>query len=416
MPADPDTSSEPRWSRWQPFGRFGPLPTTAQGAEMAVVIFVLGIRLGTLIQMAPALPHGIEISPRPGWYVVSFVVGATAAVAISLDAVRRRRPAGAWVVAVDVAIAVSLLVLGHMVVPTDHRLGTWEGFQPGYALSVLLSSCFVRSRTLWLVTIGAVIAGHLVYVGGGDEPSAVSASTTVGNALSYVVLTFVTRLAVSYVRRISADADRARARASELARREAERLAQATFHNGVTVMRLLSDPGLDPATRALLQEQGKIEARRMRSYLRGERTDVRSDTASPTSLARAVAETCSQFGDLAIEHALDLTADVELSVADTAAIQRAMDSILNNIRLHADAHQVVVHLDAEGPADGWTLTIHDDGRGFDAAPANYGVGLRELVVAQLDSRQIEATIESHLGVGTTVTLTRPATPSTSAQP
>ncbi len=384
---------------------------------MAVVIFILGIRLGTLIQMAPALPHGIEVSPHPRLYVVSFVVAAAAAVAISLYAVRRGRPPGPWVVAVDVTVAVALLILGGVVVPTDHRLGTWEGFQPGYALSVLLSSSFVRSRTLWVASIGAVIGGHLVYVGGGGESAAASASTTVGNALSYVVLTFVTRLAVSYVRRISADADRARARASELARREEERLAQATFHNGATVMRLLSDPELDPATRTLLQEQAKVEARRMRSYLRGERVDAPAGAATQTSLAQALAQTCGQFGDLSIEHALDLTADVELPAADVGALQRAMDSILNNIRLHADAHQVVVHLDAGEPAGGWTLTIHDDGRGFDAVPANYGIGLRELVVAQLRNRQIEATIESHLGVGTTVTLTGPATrPIPSEQP
>jgi signal transduction histidine kinase len=80
------------------------------------------------------------------------------------------------------------------------------------------------------------------------------------------------------------------------------------------------------------------------------------------------------------------------------------------VREHADAQQVVVHLDApEADPTAWILTVHDDGRGFDTESTDLSVGLREVVVEGLSQHGVDATVDSLPGSGTTITMTRRST-------
>ena len=81
----------------------------------------------------------------------------------------------------------------------------------------------------------------------------------------------------------------------------------------------------------------------------------------------------------------------------------AVRSVLINVRQHAAASRVVVHAEEWEDAEGWTVTVHDDGRGFEPAATTLGVGLRELGIDQLARHAIDTRIESHPGLGTTVT-------------
>ena len=149
--------------------------------------------------------------------------------------------------------------------------------------------------------------------------------------------------------------------------------------------------------------------------------------------------TCHRFDDLHVERALDLAGEVTLPRERVEAIQHALTSLLLNVRMHARATLVVVHLDATEPAPApagaagragragqraeadppvgsWTLTVHDDGQGFDPAPGRFGVGLREVVQGELARRDIEVRIDSHVGVGTTVTIRGSWCPVTEEEP
>ena len=126
--------------------------------------------------------------------------------------------------------------------------------------------------------------------------------------------------------------------------------------------------------------------------------------ANPSvALAAMIKRVCDRFADLNVDALLDLGADLKLPTAQAEALERALESLLLNVRVHARADAVVVHLD-QGPDGSWTLTVRDDGVGFDPASVATGVGLREVVVGELRLRGLDVEIESAVDEGTTVTI------------
>jgi two-component sensor histidine kinase len=387
--------------------RVAELPTTKAGVERAFSYFIAGVRLGTLAQMIPSVHLGVATSPREVAYLACWAAAAGAAVTVSVLTLVRRRPLGPAASAADFALACALLVLGPLVLVPGERFGTWVAYQPGYALSVLYTASGVRSRTLWAGGLLSVAASYMVYLG--SEFRGDMISTAVGNVLTYVVSALVARMFFGFTRRIARDADASRARAAELARREEERRAQVMMHNGVALMRLLTEPMTD-ASRSRLIDQAEVELRRMRSYLRGHAPDrggAAADGGAEANrsvvLAAMIERVCDRFADLHVDALLDLGADLKLPTAQAEALERALESLLLNVRVHARADAVVVHLDQD--TDGsWTLTVRDDGVGFDSTSVTAGVGLREVVVGELRRRGLDVEIESAVDEGTTVTI------------
>lgn len=391
------------------------LPTTKAGVERAFSYFIPGVRFGTIAQMIPAVHIGVATSPHEVAYLACWAAAASAAVAVSVVTLVRRRPLGTAASAADFALACVLLVLGPLVLASGDRFGTWVAYQPGYALSVIVTASGVRSPVLWAGGLLGVVVSYVVYLGG--EVGGNMTSTAIGNVLTCVVFALVGRMFFGYTRRIAHDADASRARAAELARREEERRAQVMMHNGVAVMRLLTEPGTDDS-RSRLIDQAEVELKRMRSYLRGrapggdEAAAHAAAGSNPSVMLAAMIErVCDRFADLHVDALLDLGSDLKLPAAQAEAVERALDSLLLNVRVHARADAVVVHLD-QGADGRWTLTVRDDGVGFDSASVTVGVGLREVVVGELRLLGLDVEIESAVGEGTTVTISSGAGPAT----
>ncbi|MFI1974494.1 MULTISPECIES: ATP-binding protein [Streptomyces] len=403
--------------------RVAELPTTRAGVERAFSYFTAGVRLGTVAQMVPALRLGAGRSPYEAGYLACWAAAGLAAVAVSVVTLVRGRPLGTAASVLDFGLACALLVLGPLVLAPWDRFGTWTAFQPGYALSVIITAAGVRGLGVWAAGLLAVSAGYLVYLGG--DVGSDMAPTAAGNVLTYVVYALVARMFFGYTRRIAHDADASRARAAELARREEERRARVMMHNGVAVMRLLTEQG-DDASRARLVGQAEVELRRMRSYLRGQGPDGgeggAGGDAHAVRLVPMITRVCDRFADLDVVASLDLGTGLRVPVAQAEALERALGSLLLNVRAHARAHEVVVHLDADPGGEGeerggWTLTVHDDGVGFDPASVTAGVGLREVVVGELRRRGLGVGIASTVGEGTTVTVrSRPGRAADAARP
>ncbi|WP_193614373.1 ATP-binding protein [Nocardioides lijunqiniae] len=399
-----DAVPGPRTWSWV---RGGGPPTTVAGAESAIVVLVIGARIGTLVQALPSLPGGVSSSPAPAWYVACWAAAAAASITVSVTSYRRGHALSDRAQAVDIALAVVIVLLGPWTVAVEDRIGSWEGFQPGYALSVVLSMIAMRHGGVWLAGLSAIVAAEVFYLASASETA--SASTIVGNLFTVIVLGVVGRGSVQYLRRVADDADEARAQASELARLREEQRAQVAIHNGAAVMHLLGDPSLDDVTRDRLLEQAQYEATRMRAYLRGvprSHLDPDEDTSGPRPLADVVSRKCREFDDLVIEVALDLGQGVRVEPAVAEAVENALTSLLLNVRMHSGARLVVVHLDAgdDFPPTGWVLTVHDDGHGFDPAGVELGVGLREVVRGELGRHGVDVRIESTAAGGTTVTM------------
>lgn len=389
-----------RLAGWRP----GSFPTTLAGIERAVVILFIGLRVATLVQMAPALAQGLQASPRPAGYAACAVVAVLSTAAYVVLVIRRDRPLAAVGFGVDIAVAVALLLAGTLVVPVEGRIGTWAGFMPGYATGVLLSGSALQSTAHWLSGLLAVILGHLAFVWAALGPSTLGGA--VSGVVAYAALAAVSRAAIRYVLRVGQAADAARAEAAELARRGEEYRARLAMHNGAAIMRLLTEPDLDPEARRGLERQAELEAARMRSYLRGETSQPREATRPATSevrLAEVVADVADSFVDLPLHVFVELGRSVTVPGATADAVQAALASVLLNVREHAGANEVVVHLDETRPGR-WELTVHDDGRGFDTGSTVLGVGLRAVVIDALAPHGVTATVESVPAAGTTVTL------------
>lgn len=404
---EPGVGSTSRWTAYA-----GHLPTTARGTEHAVALMVMGIRLGTLVQMVPGLVQGVSVSPRPTLYAVCWAAAALSSLVVSAVVFRRGGPLSRRGFALDVSLAMALIVLASFAVPDAFLVGSWVAPFPAHVLAVVCTGATVlMARWQWVAWVVAAVGASLVFVAPAWDRE--TATTIVANVLTLVVLSSVARLILGYFRRVAEDGDRARAEATELGRRDEERRAQLAIHNGAAVIRMLSDPTIDEETRGFLQKEARLESARMRSYLqgRGATANTLDTDASGVPLRSVVGATCDRFLDLPLHLNDDLAEGAHLDAGRAVALDQALASLLLNVRDHAGADAVVVHADAppveHGEEETWVVTLHDDGVGFDVDEATMGVGLREVVVGEMRRRGMDVSISSTPGLGTTVTLTGP---------
>jgi signal transduction histidine kinase len=366
------------------------VPTTAAGVDRLLGYLVVAVRLGTIAQMVPAARGGVEVSMRPSLYATCWAVAALMAIAVSWLVLIERGRLRVGVAALDLAIGTLLLALSPWVVQPDDRVGSWVGFQTGYALSVAIAVGAASSRRLLIVGMPAMLAAYLYQAL--DVADGIWA-TVVGNLLTFVVYTLISATLAGYLRRLASDADRARSTVAELARREEQRRAQVVMHNGAALLRLFTEPELPDATRRSLVDGAMVELRRMRRYLGHPGSD-----SSDVTVADVVRSACESFADLGVETLLE--PGIAISPEHAEALSRAVHSVLLNVREHANATEIVAHV--ERSADSWVLTISDDGVGFDPVTTAFGVGLREVVLGELARCGLEVTVESRPGEGTVV--------------
>lgn len=375
-------------------------------AEWAGSLFVAGLRVATLAQMLPSVATAISVSEHRGLAALSWVLAVGAVTGIAVVALVRRRPPSTRWAAADVAVAVVVLLLGLLTVPLEYRTGSWVGFQGAYSLSVASALIGVRDRRTWGALLALLVAARLVYLlPTVDAPAEIP--TVIGELFTLLGLAPLAWLGTGFVYRIAQDADRDREYAARLAREAEERRARAAIHNGAALMKLLVDQAggvsRDGTVPTEVWVQAQAELNRMRAYLAGH------DEPSGRSqeLTAVLDEVAAEFTDLPLDIVSDLARGVRLG-AERDGVATAVRSVLINVRQHARATRVVVHAEAHERGTGWTVTVHDDGVGFDPATTAFGVGLRDLAVEQLAVHGITTTIDSHPGLGTTVTMTTAA--------
>lgn len=397
-----DVGARRRPSRFLEQEEVGTLPR----AERAAGIFVAALRVATLVQMVPSLVTAVDVSARPGLCLVTWVLAGLSVTAVATRSLVRRRPPGVGWATADVAVATALLLLGLLTVPVEYRTGSWIGFQSAYSLSVACSLVGVRDRRHWLALLGVLVVARTVYLlpivtSPADVP------TVLGELFTLLGLAPLAWAGTRAVYRIAEDADEAREYAATLAREAEERRARAAIHNGTALMKLLVDHAesgaTDSRTPSQLWVQAASELNRMRAYLAG---GPASPAGQPQDLAELVEAVAAEFADLSIDVVAELARGVALG-PEAPDLATALRSLLINVRQHAAATKVVLHAEEPESGRGWTVTIHDDGVGFDTARTTLGVGLRGLTIDQLATYGISTTIDSMVGLGTTVTLANP---------
>jgi signal transduction histidine kinase len=136
---------------------------------------------------------------------------------------------------------------------------------------------------------------------------------------------------------------------------------------------------------------------------------MRSDPADAVTLSELVERQAEEFSDR-----FGVRVDCHVEVVEplpprvSVEILRVLQEALNNVRKHASARRIVVRLGYRRRSI--TLSVRDDGHGFDAS-ARPGYG-QQSMVERAQSIGGRLTISSAPGQGTTVTLRVPAVEAT----
>ncbi|WP_432978196.1 sensor histidine kinase [Dactylosporangium sp. CA-233914] len=365
-----------------------------------MLLGVLGIRLNLVVQLLLAIREGLDRATRPWLFLLLLALMIVESVVVTTCAMRARKFTGLGLGGADVAIITVLIGAERWYSAPDDRVGTWVawGFGAGAVAAVTAGAALPR----WWHTIAGclLIAGVYLTVSipGGQT------STAVTNAVGLVSFAVVSRLVASYLRRLAALADQARAEAVLAARRSELDKHRLLLHDQATVLRLLSEPVTDPRLLALLRRQAAAASHEIRFFLSAERRDPPIEDG-PVDLRDVITAAANEFRDLPITLNTQLVSGVEVPDGLATAIMRALRTVLLNVRVHAGAHAVTVHADAE--ADGWEITVVDDGVGFDPDRTPLGYGLSHQAGDHLRRWGVTTEIDSAPGDGTRITLRVP---------
>jgi signal transduction histidine kinase len=208
----------------------------------------------------------------------------------------------------------------------------------------------------------------------------------------------------------SAQAELAAAEREAGALAERERLARDihdTLAQGFTSIVMLSQAGESAALRddsatarrrfAEIQETARENLAEARALVGALAPPALAEAGLPGSLERIVARYRAETGVDAVV-VVNGPARPLAPTSEVTAL-RATQECLANARRHAHAHHVEVALAYD--EDGATVTVHDDGRGFDAGAERHGYGLDGLR-ARVESVGGLMAVTSEPGAGTTV--------------
>ena len=361
-----------------------------QGVERATVGAMVALKIQNLLQMALVILLTGAESRRP-WLEMCAAAAFTSSGVVLLAAAIRAQRLPRIAVAVDVAVAIAVLMLAPLFQPegpgqlwTDWPL--FVTFLVGAEASACFPPALASAATLalmgaagsWLAAEAPAAARHMIY----------------GSVVPFTGFAAVTFLFLEYLRRLAALAD---ARADTIRMLEEERTRRVLhtpyrlLNDLASMLRAESDRDEDRPTRQARLAEAVASALEIESIVRG------TDPAS-SALAAELQRLRNQFVDLPMIMNVE-DAGIIMPPEAVYRIREAVRSALQNVRLHAQAHEVVVYATADRSS--WLVSVHDDGCGFDAK-ARSGVGLTQVVTAALEEIGAYVSIRSAPGRGTLI--------------
>lgn len=372
-------------------------PSVVVQNEAAVGLLYLGARSSVEVSVLSGAGRGLAVTSQPWLYLM--LTAATLAVTLTLVVISlRHRHAPAPLVGwLDLGFAALCLPLLALTVPSTELLGRWSFWAPGMAMLVVTCSIASLRSPLGSIGAGAAIAAEYVLV-----LTAVGCrdwTSLAANALSYPLMAAVAVSMWQYLTTMARRADQYRQEAIEATRAAERDRYRSVVHDASGLLRMLSEgPASAPLWDALLH-QASQESVKLRGYL----ADIPASATSPGHLGDIITRACAGFTDLPLEFNLMLGADAQVGDhAAREAVEEAIATALHNIRRHAEAHEVVLHADADGGR--WTVVITDDGVGFDPLARRHGYGIDVQLGSALTRHGIAGRVDSAPGCGTTVTL------------
>jgi hypothetical protein len=362
---------------------------TAQGVERAVVAAVSLLKMGNMLQVIFMCAAKASLSQRPRAHLAVGVAFCIAGVVLILASVRAGRlHRGA--VLLDTAVAIAVVVVAPSFRPIDAG-DPWTEWPVWATFLVPVEVCVEFGWTAGTAVAGALMISSWTWFLHGTP--LVTRRNVLFASEPYVGFVIAGSLFLHYMRSLAALAD---ARGRAIAALEEER----TRHVLQTPHRLLGDLATMLGTQ---DTNGPRQARiaEVLASVREIEAIVRGTEPASTNLAAELRRVHEQFPDLPV--VMDLVeGGPDLTAAAVQRIRETVRELLLNVREHARAGRVVVHAGAD--ADGWRVSVRDDGVGFDPAAARRGMGLGEVTLAELRQIAMEISITSTPGDGTLVEL------------
>jgi len=370
-------------------------PETRPRVELTLLWGFLGLRAFDLAQAGIAVASGsLGKSINPGLDAGLLAGVAAESLLVGRWLVRRRslRPYG-WLTAADLGLALLVVASAPAYVAPVARLSVWTM----WAYPVTLSSAVLAGATIISLrrAVAASCAMALTYLAVAAVPLAHDTSgraTALANAFAYPGFALLIFFVARFVRDLASAADTARQRVAEL---EKDR-SRALVHDLLVYLRTDRFAPADEQTRAAMAAQAQAKYEQMRRYV---------DGGHGAGDARACVDDAMQLHPRLFVK--DLPADCGAELADDVReqLERALDTALSNVEQHAPGAGVAIKIGSD--ADYVTVTVSDDGPGFDETATPRGFGISAILGRHLEDVGGWGTVRSRPGQGTEVHITVP---------
>ena len=367
------------------------------GVELAMVRAFLGIRVFVLGQAAVAVAAG-SLSRSDNPRLDAVLLGAVAVESLLLGRWLSRRGSMLpfrWPTAVDIGLSALILAAAPAYIAPVARVDTWTIWAYPVALSTtLLVGTALASLGQALMVSSALSVAYAAAVVVPLFGDAALRMTTVVNGTTFPGFAAVAFLVARFIRDLASGADDARKRVAELEKGR----SRALVHDLLVYLRLDRFAQADDHTRAAMIAQAQAKHEQMRSYVDG--------TGGGPAVRARIEGILRLHPGLSVRSQVEVGPDTELPAEILDHLERALDTALANAEQHAPDANVV--LSVRSGTDLLSVTVRDDGPGFDAATSPSGFGISEILGRQLARVGGTSVVESRPGAGTLVRITVPA--------
>jgi signal transduction histidine kinase len=364
--------------------------------ESALVWAFLGLRAFVLGQAAIAVAVG-SLSRSANPPLDAALLGAMAVESVLLGCWLARRRSilpFRWPIAAEFSLSVLVLALAPAYIAPPDRVNTWIIWAYPVALSTtLLVGVALGSLAQALAVSGALSIAYAAAVVGPLFGDAALRLTTVVNATTFPGFAAVAFLVSRFIRELASGADAARERVAEL---EQDR-SRALVHDLLVYLRLDRFAQADDQTRAVMIAQAQAKHQQMRSYVDG--------TGGAAGLQARIDAVLRLHPAVPVRSQVEVGPDVQMPAEVLDQLERALDTALANAEQHAPGAKVM--LSVRSGADHLSVTVRDDGPGFDPAGTRLGFGISEILGRQLAGVGGTGLVESGPGTGTVVRIRVP---------
>jgi signal transduction histidine kinase len=380
-----------------------------------VVVF---LRLVAVPPIAVAIASGIRMGAYAvPWLAVLVYLVLTAWGTVFVLVVLRRGAVPGQVIIVDVVVVSACILLISLAVhPAFFNQvdgSDLEACMEVTAVIVAMNSrvrqviaaCVLLSAAHVVAELPAMVADHSDIASTITDVLWVAGAALVSGLISHRLLTADDRAEAANreVAELQAQAAEARARSQERVRylREQIRRYRALHDGPLSILTAIASGGLDHHDEEV-RRQCAVSA----NLLRGLISDDPMSTLTDLSIALTKAGSDYAVHGLRVHYQFsDLPPDLPAAVVE--ALSGASREALNNIAAHAGTDRAWLTARADGDPNGHavTVTIVDQGKGFDPVTAPHGRGLPDSITGRMADVGGNAAVDSMPGQGTRVELT-----------